>query len=168
VSKFRSLVRRIGAVLLVLVYGSACATMQSAKSGAQNNPKAVLGAVVGAGAGALVAGALGGRGWTVVAAALAGGLLGGAIGRRLDQKDKQMAAEAAHRAFESNRSGQESVWNNPDSGNHGSITPTKTRQLANGQYCREYRQDIWIGEEKEQTYGTACRQADGSWQVQPS
>ena len=165
---FRSLARRTGAVLLVLVYTSACATMQSAESGARNNPKAVLGAVVGAGAGALVAGALGGRGWTVVAAALAGGLLAGAIGHRLDKKDKQLAAEAAHRAFESNRSGQESVWNNPDSGNHGSITPTKTRQLANGQYCREYTQDVWIGQEKEQTYGTACRQADGTWQVQES
>lgn len=159
---------RMLAVLLVLAYGSACATMQAAREGAEDNPKAVLGAVIGAGAGALVAGALGGRGWTVVAAALAGGLLGGAIGHRLDERDKQMAAEAAYRAFEANASGQASVWNNPDSGNHGSITPTKTRQLANGQYCREYRQDIWIGEEKQQTYGTACRQADGTWQVQPT
>jgi surface antigen len=163
-----SLARRVVAVFLVVAYGSACAATQSAKEKAQNNPKAVLGSVVGAGAGALIAGALGGRGWTVVAAALAGGLLGGAIGHRLDQKDKQLAAEAAVRAFEANASGQASVWNNPDSGNHGSITPTKTRQLASGQYCREYRQDVWIGEEKQQTYGTACRQPDGTWQVQPS
>ena len=164
----RSHARRVTAALLVLVHVSACSTMQSAKGKAENNPKAVLGAVVGAGAGALIAGALGGRGWTVVAAALAGGLLGGAIGHRLDDKDKRMAAEAAHRAFESNASGQAAVWNNPDSGNHGSITPTKTEQLANGQYCREYRQDVWVGQEKHQTYGTACRQPDGTWQVQQS
>jgi surface antigen len=160
------LARRLCAALLGVVYGTACAAMQSAREKTRDNPKAVLGAVVGAGAGALLAGALGGRGWTVAAAALAGGLIGGAIGHRLDEKDKQMAAEAAYRAFEANKSGEASVWNNPDSGNHGSITPTKTRQLASGQYCREYRQEIWIGDEKQQSYGTACRQADGTWQIQ--
>jgi surface antigen len=160
------IVRKLCAAVLVIAYGTSCATMQSAKEKAQDNPKAVLGSVIGAGAGALIAGALGGRGWTVVAAALVGGLIGGAVGHRLDEKDKQMAAEAAYRAFEANRSGQASVWNNPDSGNHGSVTPTKTRQLANGQYCREYRQDIWVGEEKHQSYGTACRQPDGTWQIQ--
>jgi surface antigen len=159
---------RVLATLLIVVHSSSCATMQGAKEGVENNPKAVLGTVIGAGGAALLAGALGGRGWTVVAAALAGGLIGGAIGNRLDQKDKQMAAEAAQRAFEANQSGQPSVWNNPDSGNHGAVTPTHTYQLATGQYCREYTQDIWIGDEKHQTYGTACRQADGSWQVQPS
>lgn len=160
--------RRVCASLLIVAYAAGCATMQSAEQSVENNPKAVLGTVIGAGGAALLAGALGGRGWTVVAAALAGGLVGGAIGHRLDQKDKQMAAEAAQRAFEVNQSGQPSVWNNPDSGNHGTVTPTHTYQLATGQYCREYTQDIWIGNEKHQTYGTACRQADGSWQIQPS
>ena len=79
-----------------------------------------------------------------------------------------MAAEAAQRAFDANPTGQPSVWNNPDSGHSGSITPTKTYQLANGQYCRMYTQTINIGNEPQQTYGTACRQPDGSWQIQPS
>lgn len=162
----RSGAQRLVAALLVVSISSACAQMQSAEQGIENNPKAVLGTVVGAGGAALLAGALGGRGWTVVAAALAGGLLGGYIGNRLDTKDKQMAAQAATMAFEQNRSGQPSAWNNPDSGNHGSITPTRTYQLATGQYCREYRQDVWIGNEKQQTSGTACRQADGTWQIQ--
>ena len=160
--------RRVCAVVMIVAYGAGCAAMQSAEQGVENNPKAVLGSVIGAGGAALLAGALGGRGWTVVAAALAGGLIGGAIGNRLDQKDKQLAAEAAQRAFEAGQSGQASVWNNPDSGNHGSVTPTKTYQLANGEYCREYKQDVFIGNEKHQTYGTACRQADGTWQIQPS
>ena len=160
--------RRLCAALLIAAYVSACAQMQSAEEGIENNPKAVLGTVIGAGGAALLAGALGGRGWTVVAAALAGGLLGGAIGNRLDKKDKELAAQAAQRAFEAGQSGQPSVWNNPDSGNHGAITPTHTYQLATGQYCREYKQDVWIGNEKQQTYGTACRQADGTWQIQSS
>ena len=158
--------RRLCAALLLVVYGASCAAMQSAKQKVEDNPKAVLGSVVGAGGAALLAGALGGRGWTVVAAALAGGLLGGAIGHRLDQKDKQLAAEAAQRAFELNQSGKPSAWNNPDTGNHGSITPTHTQQLANGQYCREYKQTITVGGQTEQAYGTACRQPDGTWKVQ--
>jgi surface antigen len=164
----RSMTQRAVGALLVLVVLSGCAQMQSAKQGIEDNPKAVLGTVIGAGAGALIAGALGGKGYAVVGAALAGALLGGYVGNRLDTKDKQMAAQAATLAFEQNRSGQASAWNNPDSGNHGSITPTKTYQLATGQYCREYRQDVWIGTEKQQTSGTACRQADGSWQIQNS
>ena len=160
--------RRLCAALMIAAYVSACAQMQSAEQGIENNPKAVLGTVIGAGGAALLAGALGGRGWTVVAAALAGGLLGGAIGNRLDKKDKELAAQAAQRAFEAGQSGQPSVWNNPDSGNHGAITPTHTYQLATGQYCREYTQDVWIGNDKQQTYGTACRQADGTWQIQSS
>ena len=164
----RSMAQRAVSALLVMVLLSGCAQLQSAEQGVENNPKAVLGAVGGAAVGGLLAAALGGKGGAVVAGALVGGLLGGYVGNRLDTKDKQMAAQAATLAFENNRSGQPSAWNNPDSGNRGSITPTKTYQLATGQYCRMYTQDVWIGGEKQQTSGTACRQADGSWQIQNS
>ena len=149
-------------VLLVFVF-TGCAEMGQ---GIQDNPKAVLGSVGGAAAGGLIAAAAGGGAGWIVGGALLGGLLGGYIGNRLDARDKRMAAEAAAKAFESNRVGQASVWNNPDTGNSGSITPTKTYQLANGQYCRQYEQTIRIGGEPHQTYGTACRQADGSWKIQ--
>ena len=161
-----STAQRAVAALLVISLFTACAQMQSAEQGIENNPKAVLGSLGGAAAGGLLAAALGGKGGVVVASALAGALIGGYVGHRLDAKDKQMAAQAATLAFEQNRSGQPSVWTNPDSGNHGSVTPTHTYQLATGQYCREYTQDVWIGSEKQQTSGTACRQADGSWQIQ--
>ena len=164
----KSNLERAVAALLAVAITAGCAQMQSAEEGAKNNPKAVLGAVIGAGAGALLVGAMGGKGGAVVAGALVGGLAGGYVGHRLDDKDKKMAAAAAAAAFEQNRSGQTSAWNNPDSGNSGSITPTHTYQLANGQYCREYRQDVVIGNEKQQTSGTACRQADGTWQIQNS
>jgi len=157
--------RAVAAVLVISLF-TACAQLQSAEQGIENNPKAVLGSLGGAAAGGLLAAALGGKGGVVVASALAGALIGGYVGHRLDAKDKQMAAQAATLAFEQNRSGQPSVWTNPDSGNHGSVTPTHTYQLATGQYCREYTQDVWIGSEKQQTSGTACRQADGSWQIQ--
>jgi surface antigen len=155
--------RWVAAVLLVAFPALSCQTLADKT---RENPKAVLGSVGGAVAGAGIAAIAGGSTGWIVAAGLAGGLLGGAIGHRLDNKDKQMAAEAAARAFESNRTGQSAGWKNPDSGNSGTITPTKTYQAASGQYCREYRQDVIIGGEKQQAYGTACRQPDGSWKIQ--
>jgi surface antigen len=150
-------------VLLVAFPALSCQTLADTT---RDNPKAVLGSLGGVAAGAGIAAIAGASSGWIVAAGLAGGLLGGAIGHRLDNRDKQLAAEAAARAFESNPAGQAAAWKNPDSGNQGTVTPTKTYQAANGQYCREYRQDVMIGGEKQQAYGTACRQPDGSWQIQ--
>jgi surface antigen len=158
--------RRGVAVMAALSLLLGCAQVQQAEQAVKDNPKAVLGGVVGAAAGGLAVAAFGGRGWAVAAGALGGALIGGYVGNRLDRRDKQLAAEAAAQAFEANRTGEPSVWNNPDTGNHGSVTPTKTYQLASGQYCREYRQEIWVGNEKHQAYGTACRQTDGTWKIE--
>ena len=35
-----------------------------------------------------------------------------------------------------------------------------------GSYCREYTQRVRIGDRIEESYGTACLQPDGAWQVQ--
>jgi len=94
-----------------------------------------------------------------------GGLIGGAIGNRLDAADQEKANVAAARALESVPAGQSVAWRNPDSGNAGAVTPMRTYQTANGQYCREYTQTINVGGEKHQSYGTACRQADGTWKI---
>jgi surface antigen len=149
-------------VMCALVLSSCASMMQTV----ENNPKAVLGTVIGAGAGAGIAALAGGGPGAIVGAGLGGALIGGFIGNRLDARDKRLATQAAQQAFERNQAGQPSVWQNPDSGNSGSITPTRTYQLANGQYCREYRQTIVIGGQQEQSYGTACRQPDGTWQIQ--
>jgi surface antigen len=154
--------RCVATVLLVAFPALSCQTLADTT---RENPKAVLGSIGGAAAGAGIAAIAGGSTGWIVAAGLAGGLLGGAIGHRLDNKDKEMAARAAANAFENNRTGQAATWKNPDTGNSGTITPTKTYQAGSGQYCREYRQDVIIGGEKQQAYGTACRQPDGSWQI---
>jgi len=154
---------RIALVALVSVALVSCAT---AKGTYKENPKAVLGSVIGAAAGAGLAAALGADAGGIVAAGVGGAVVGGVIGHKLDDRDKRMAAQAAQQAFESNQTGQSSDWRNPDSGNSGTVTPTRTYQIANGQYCREYRQDIMVGNEKHQTHGTACRQPDGAWEIQ--
>ena len=154
---------RVVPIILLAFAVSSCASMQQTY---KENPKAMLGGLLGAGAGAGIAAAAGASPGVIIASAVGGALVGGLIGKQLDNRDKQMAADAAARAFEQNRTGQASVWNNSESGNSGSVTPTKTYQLANGQYCREYHQKITVGGQTETSYGTACRQADGTWKVQ--
>ena len=156
---------KVAAIVLLTFTLSSCATMQQQY---QENPKAMLGGLLGAGAGAGIAALAGGGPGAIVGAAVGGALIGGFVGHKLDNRDKQLAAQAAQRAFGQNQAGQPSVWNNPDSGNSGSITPTKTYQIASGQYCRQYQQTIVIGGEQQQAYGTACRQPDGTWQIQSS
>jgi surface antigen len=154
---------RAAVVLLLAMPALACQTMADVTS---ENPKAVLGSLGGAAAGAGIAAVAGASSGWIVASALAGGLLGGAIGHRLDQRDRELAAAAAAQAFESNRTGQAATWTNPDTGHSGAVTPTRTYQAASGQYCREYRQTVVIDGQSQQAYGTACRQPDGSWQIQ--
>jgi surface antigen len=152
--------RRAAAPVVALAVALAgCQTLES-------NPKASLGSALGAASGGLIAAAAGGGAAGIVGGVLLGGLLGGAIGDVLDQRDKRMAAETAQRALETQRSGTTSVWRNPDSGHSGTITPTRTYQTASGQYCREYQQTVTIDGKKQQSFGTACRQPDGSWRLQ--
>ena len=155
----RAIAMRLVALLLLVVFTSSCETVQ-------NNPKAFLGGAGGAAAGGLIAAAAGGGAAGIVGGVLLGGLVGGAIGNRLDQKDKELAARNAQASFESARTGQTSTWRNPDTGNSGTITPTRTYQASSGGYCREYQQEITVGGQKQQSYGTACRQPDGSWKIQ--
>ena len=61
--------------------------------------------------------------------------------------------------------GQTITWNNPNSGNSGSVTPVREGKAASGEYCREFQQTVTIGGKSENAYGTACRQPDGSWKI---
>jgi surface antigen len=127
--------------------------------------KTAIGGLGGAAAGGLLGAALGGGSTGIAAGTILGGLIGGAVGNRLDAADQEKANVAATQALESIPSGQSVAWRNPDSGNAGAVTPVRTYQTSSGQYCREYTQTINVGGEKHQSYGTACRQADGTWRI---
>ena len=126
----------------------------------------------GAGIGALMGGLLGsrfgggeGKIITTAIGAIAGGLVGNTIGKSLDEHDKMMAENAANKALESAPSGRTTEWHNPDSGHNGSVTPTRTYQIKDGTYCREYTQTINVGGETQKAYGRACRKPDGHWEI---
>jgi surface antigen len=121
------------------------------------------GQVIGAIAGGLLGNQVGGgsgRTAATIAGTILGGFIGGNIGRQMDDGDRYQAA----RALESTPTYESASWQNPDSGNRYSVTPTRT-YYADSSPCREYTTEAWIDGRKETIYGTACRQSDGSWQA---
>ncbi len=124
------------------------------------------GTLIGGVAGGLLGSQFGGGGKVAATAvgAIAGALIGNHIGQSLDKYDKVMLQKSSHQALEHAPSGSSVAWNNPDSGNHGTITPIKTVKQGN-QYCREYQQQIVVGGETKKAFGKACRQPDGQWKI---
>jgi surface antigen len=92
---------------------------------------------------------------------LAGAYIGGAIGKNMDDTDKLKM----NRALETNTVGQPSYWKNASTDNTYTVTPTKNVTVDGNPYCREYRTTAIIAGKKQQMYGTACRQPDGTWQI---
>lgn len=109
----------------------------------------ILGSQVGEGAGRTAA---------IIVGTLIGASVGGAVGRSMDEQDRMKTAHT----LETVRTGVPSTWRNPDSGNVYTVTPTRTEETPSGP-CREYTVDAQVGGKNEKVFGTACRQADGSW-----
>lgn len=127
---------------------------------------------VGTGAGAVLGGLAGsqigggsGRLWATGAGALLGALAGSEIGMSLDRADRMYMGDAQSKAY-SAPIGEPIVWNNPESGNHGTYVATREgTNKTTGRYCREYQQTVYVGGKQESAYGTACQQPDGSWEI---
>lgn len=134
-----------------------------------NVKKSTIGTVSGAVIGGVLGSKIGkgsGNGIAIGVGTLLGAAIGQSIGSSLDAADLGYHDKAAQHALEDSQVGHASTWRNPDSGNSGTITPTRTFEVARGQYCREYTQTINVGGQTERAYGTACRQEDGSWEIQ--
>ena len=118
---------------------------------------ALLGSQVGSGTGQLV---------SVAAGTLLGAALGNSVGSSLDRADMAYYERTSQRALETGAPGQSLPWSNPNTGARGTVTPSGYYQTASGQYCREYSQSISVGGRTEEGHGVACRQPDGTWQIQ--
>lgn len=148
--------------VLAVALGLAVAACEG--SGQKEQVGTLLGGVVGTVAGAQFGSGKGQLAATA-AGALVGALVGSEVGKSLDRADELAMQQNAQLTLEKGRLGITSEWNNPDSGNAGTITPTRTYQNAEGRYCREYQQTITVGGQVEEAYGTACREPDGAWQI---
>ena len=78
---------------------------------------------------------------------------------------QQRAHESAQITATSAPIGQSINWN--DKGLQGSVTATREGTSSSGRYCREFRQAVTIGGKVQESYGTACRQPDGAWEIMP-
>lgn len=125
----------------------------------------VLGGVLGGVLGSNVGEGTGKTAGTI-AGVLIGAVIGGEIGRAMDETDRLLAEQTAQKTLETTPTGQTSTWTNPDSGNSGSVTPTRTYRNPRGQDCREYETTVYIDGRRETAYGTACRMPDGTWRLQ--
>tara|TARA_R110000787_G_scaffold211281_3_gene321133 strand:+ start:78507 stop:79022 length:516 start_codon:yes stop_codon:yes gene_type:complete len=133
----------------------------------QRGQKETISTIAGAALGGLLGSQFGsGKGQlaTTGLGVLLGALAGSEIGRSLDDVDRMKTDQAARKA-QSAPIGQKITWNNPDSGNSGSVTPVRDGTSADGLYCREFRQSITVEGKMETSTGLACRRADGTWRI---
>jgi len=121
---------------------------------------AVLGGVVGGVVGSQV-GKGDGRTAATVIGTVVGILVGQSIGRSMDAADQNCTSQA----LEYVPDGQPVAWNNPDQQGDYVVTPRKTWRNDSGAYCREYITQATVAGQRQQTYGSACRQPDGTWRV---
>lgn len=126
-----------------------------------------IGTGIGAVSGAVIGSQFGGGSGQTVAAvvgALAGAWVGNKVAAGMTAQDRGYYESAATRAA-SAPVGQQITWANPQSGNQGTIVPVREGRDSTGNACREYQQTVTIGGKTERAYGTACKQADGSWKI---
>jgi surface antigen len=119
----------------------------------------VIGGVLGGTLGSQIGGG-DGRTAAVILGTLLGATIGGSVGRSMADTDRLKTAQA----LENVRTGVPTSWRNPDSGNQYVVVPTRTYENPTGP-CRDYTVDATVAGKKDKINGTACRQADGSWQT---
>ena len=146
-----------GSILMTsLLLLSACA----AQRGENETSGMIIGGLIGGVLGHEV-GSGHGRTAATILGTMIGTTIGGNVGRSMDESDRIKVS----RSLETVRTGVETSWQNPDTGYHYLVVPTKTIETNSGP-CREYTVDASFEGETRKIYGTACRQSDGSWHVQ--
>jgi surface antigen len=130
-------------------------------SGCTTEPKkSDVGMISGGVIGGLVGSLFGGGSGKVAAAAggaLLGAFLGSKIGESMDKTDQLEAQQAMN-------SSQPTTWTNTK-GTTYKVTPKPT-YTQNSKTCRQYTTTATIDGKAETINGTACKNANGTWQIQ--
>lgn len=87
------------------------------------------------------------------------------VAKQMTERDLELMTEAGKRAIDSGQLGQEKFWQNPESGNSGSITVNRKFELKDHE-CVEAR--IRISNPKKEIHNQAgefCRGEDGVWKL---
>lgn len=81
----------------------------------------------------------------------------------LSAADRQDQEQAVQNALEFNKTGQAAIWENPQTGHSGRVTPTLTYRNSAGQDCRKFDREMNIDGKLAQGWGTRCRTPAGVW-----
>jgi surface antigen len=155
----------IAALLSVSLAVAGCTGANSGfgNMGTKQTAGGLGGAVLGGLAGSQIGGGSG-RLVAVGAGTLLGALVGSEVGKSLDRADMMYMERANSQAYGA-PIGQTVQWNNPQSGNYGQVTPVNDYTAQSGRYCREFKQTIYVDNQPQTGFGTACQNADGTWQI---
>lgn len=110
-----------------------------------------------------------GRTLVVLAATLLFGSCASIAGKQTDlydqltEQDVILASDNLQRSLEFLEDGETRRWTNTSNGHQGAITPTETYLSAGGAFCRNYREDLQLGDRAEQFHHTACRDDQAGW-----
>ena len=86
-----------------------------------------------------------------------------ALYQKLAESDVNLASRLMQTTLESVPDGATRHWANLESGNSGEITPLRTYASEDGQFCRDFREQLVIGGESGRFYHTACRDDSARW-----
>jgi len=123
-----------------------------------------VGGLLGAAAGGF-AGSQFGKGDGKLAATALGTVVGFVLGQEVGRNLQRVEETCFSRTFEHVPDRETIVWQDPNHGAQYRVTPVRTAEADNGMYCREYQAKATVGGQTKETYGTACRQPDGSWKL---
>ena len=121
------------------------------------------GAITGGVVGGLLGSTIGkgsGRGVAIAAGAVAGTLIGSNIGESMDEANRVKMSDA----LENTQSSHSRTWTDPDTKARYTIKPDKSYYKGND-VCRNYKMSVVIDGELQNANGTACRDANGNWQI---
>lgn len=85
----------------------------------------------------------------------------------ISPSDQSKMDENRLNALENGKSGVTEKWYNAKGKQIGSITPQDIFIDKDQQTCREYQQTVMIAGNSQTSYGTACKQKEGSWNIIP-
>jgi surface antigen len=81
----------------------------------------------------------------------------------LTESDVTMASRQVQTTLESAPDGTTRRWTNQQTGNSGEVTPLRTYATEDGDFCREYREELVVGGRTGRFHYPACRDDADGW-----
>lgn len=90
----------------------------------------------------------------------------GVLKRELTPEDRAINEKCIAKTMKEAPTGATWKWNNPKSGNGGSVTPTSGAKRHGGKLCRDMVETITLKDGRTETIkARACQAKDGSWSI---